>query len=379
MNLANHIGSQERWKMKNLSFPGFILAINIVTISISFSFGFQAYAKTLKKTELKTTKEVVTKKVVTKKTARKSTRYVTKKKRRAFRKGKKKRSHMAKNARTADTNPKNLGPKNSIKVAAANPMNSLNAAAIQTQADKTPTKKDKKWSISVSTSYGQGLDEFAKGFTYSSASMSYSFGEDDRYVSNIGLSHLYKISKYEDPNKPNSQLEDIELGVTDTKLFELPKQGFKISTSLGATLPTSLTSQKATMRGALDIGVRFSQKFRYGSLSQGNTLILYNHEYKTADEFGSRYNSQYVLVNSLGYNLPFLKKLSWNIGAKLATVRNYNAKVINVQTYSSGFSYNFIDSYVLSVSYRTKDRIITNNSLFDDDNTMYMLGLSATF
>ena len=78
------------------------------------------------------------------------------------------------------------------------------------------------------------------------------------------------------------------------------------------------------------------------------------------------------------FSKELFEHFSVEAGGVIYTYRDFSYTTKAVQVYSASLQYQ-LRSLALATGYSTKDRIISNNSLFDDDNTKFFTSLTLAF
>lgn len=234
------------------------------------------------------------------------------------------------------------------------------------------------WGGSLGFGSSQNQDQFSDAFMSFSADISYQISPKSSFNIQMGYS------------QPYSSNADVvrHYGITDTSLaysydlFAIETDGgndFSVNGFFDYTVPTSETSRKASLRGAGTFGVSPSYKWSRLILSTSHSLTLNLYEYETADEFGSSYNYPYMLSNGFNFSLQIFDTLSWSSGYSLSHTKNYADTQIDIQSVSTSLSYKISKNYMVAAHYRWRDRLISNNALFDDDTSIVGMNIKYVF
>ncbi|MEQ1877543.1 MAG: hypothetical protein ABL958_12930, partial [Bdellovibrionia bacterium] len=149
---------------------------------------------------------------------------------------------------------------------------------------KMPAPDIKRWSIEGGLSYKHGTKEGAETILLQEASVGYEFPAGW----SLGVAEAYQspLSVYED-EKANWGLEDLEIAVSKAL-------GAGWSLNFKNILPTSQTSQKASMKFAATLGASYSYRYKSISLALVADLYGYAYEFDSVDQDGSDYNSPWA-------------------------------------------------------------------------------------
>lgn len=242
----------------------------------------------------------------------------------------------------------------------------------------------KRWNAVVSQSFSRGIDEF-----------------DDALISNTALNYSYRINKKsalvlygefdtiayrqdgelfnnEDADKRRFGLSDLILGYSRPNIWKGKKQNINYFGRIA--LPTSFTAQDATTIAS----VRNSFVYRYRPTGKlillARALMDVNaHELDTADEFGFVVNSPFAVGWTAGASYRILSQLIAVANYSNYYRLNYNDDWDTIQTISFSMNYNVTAVAALFAGYTYRDRVVTNDDLFDDDRGLYFTGVSYAF
>lgn len=141
-------------------------------------------------------------------------------------------------------------------------------------------------------------------------------------------------------------------------------------------LPTSETSQNATMMTTVGAGVSYSQKERFFNWGTNHLVLGSLYQYETSNAFGSSYNTPLGMSNGVNISRSF-NPITIVGSYSLYTYYTYSDRTKNLQTFL--LSTNWLVNPRLSVTgyYRWRDDIISDLSAFDDDTSI--AGLSLTY
>ena len=188
------------------------------------------------------------------------------------------------------------------------------------------------------------------------------------------VSYLQTLSKYDDER---DGLDDIDVSLNIPNLFD---SYIEVDATLGALLPTSITSQKATLYWAPYIGIDLVRNFGRGLvLVFRNLLYIYSHEYEQADVAGTFYNERYGLSTQGFLYFPIYGPLSGILDANYYQSENYAGTQKTVRGFGGKAIFRLFKPLSIYTKYQTKDRVISNNNLFDKDNTIITIGTDYVF
>ncbi len=192
---------------------------------------------------------------------------------------------------------------------------------------------------------------------------------------NTVLAYSHTMSRYDDQR---DGFEDIDVYSEYDNLFKIDSFGTDIF--LGTRLPTSQTSIKTSLNLASYLGFELKNKFgKWFILRSKNTAYLYNYRYQEANVAGTVYNERYGLRTQWIAEVPIAKEFSVDIEGNYYQSENYANTIKSVRGFIFTANY-FADPKIrLYADYSTRDRKISNNDLFDKDNTTYTLGADYVF
>lgn len=235
--------------------------------------------------------------------------------------------------------------------------------------------QDSGWSGFIRTGMSRNQDEFSDAFSATSLSISRPL-EKNRTFS-FSTSYNQPVTTDQDVVRRYG-FGDVDLGIGYENLYSFSDVG-QLAGNLSFTLPTSRASRYASMRGAVTGGLSTSWKLPSNfSLSSNHSLTAYSYKYDTADADGNTYNSPFGLTNTVGAGWGY-KQLRLNAGAGLYYTQNFAGTDITVQSFTSSVAYTFAANITTALGFSWRDRILTNNSLFDDDTTVTSFSVSYIF
>ena len=237
-----------------------------------------------------------------------------------------------------------------------------------------------KISTSMSLGYAQGFDEFSHGYQTGSLSISYDLSKD--YVLSSGIGYEYRISEYEDNTDPAFQLNSTTIWLRNENFVETTNPNdIKVSAGVALVAPTSRAAQLSSLRAGIIGEINPSKNvLKYNlNLSMINRLYLYNHEFETSDKFGYVYNSQMNFMNGILVIFQAKPGLHFTVSGLLVNSVQYSGARFSTQIYEATISYKFNKKVSVSASGTTKDRLVSDNDLLDDDNSQFGVGLSYSF
>lgn len=248
-------------------------------------------------------------------------------------------------------------------------------AAAKESAKIGEAPAERGWSGSVRTGMSKNQDEYSEYFS----STSFSLSRGLRNGKSLSISTSYSQPVSDDRDKVQRfGMGDIDISMGFDELYRFNESG-SMAGSLGFVAPASRASRNASMNGAISGSLSTSWKLPAAiRFSTSHGLTLYSYQYDTADKDGYTYNSPFGTSNgvSLGWGKNGFR-LSGSYS--LYYTQNFAKTDIWVQSLASSVSYSLTKSISLALGFSWRDRILTNNSLFDDDTTVTSLSASYSF
>lgn len=183
-----------------------------------------------------------------------------------------------------------------------------------------------------------------------------------------------------DAERPDRwEWEDLSLRLIRPSLWVSSSKKDRVNFYGTLRLPTSGTSQDASLYSSLSLRAQYTHSFRKFIFSLSPTLVLAYHEYETADKIGFIKNSPLGL--NLGASLRYqaTSKLGANLSTSLYEYVDYDFNDYAVQTVAVSTDYALTSKTYLSAGIRWRDRVVTNNSLFDEDAVLAYTNLTYSF
>ena len=221
---------------------------------------------------------------------------------------------------------------------------------------------------SISTSAFNNQDQYSDGFWSVRAQLSYELQDDLQAY----MDWAY-LSPFTSAEEDVRQFGIRNLSVGLTKDIYGKQFGSGLSFSLlgigELTAPLSDTAQDAGMRGGVTGGLLTNSVYKKFILSTSHFGIYENYEYETANNLGTEYNNPYWISN--GVSLTWLTTRKFNIrgGYSYAYSENFAGTPTPIQSISGAMTFIPTREFALSVFFLWRDRLLTNNDMFDDDTT----------
>ncbi len=240
------------------------------------------------------------------------------------------------------------------------------------------------WGIFFNATATRGLDEYADTWSSENA-LSLSYRIDDK--SALGLSIGYETLIYEnggslfnntDRDPDRFGLTDLDISYTRPKIWSDKYNTLVWSSTL--SFPSSRLSQRnsLTIEGATQLALRYRPNAK---LMLTPSLGTYYREYRydTANAFGTIANSPFGITYGLSgaytFNSLFIGTLFYGQTQRYDFFNDWRT----IQTAVAQLSANVTNTLNLSVGYRYRDRTVSNDSLFDDDRSIYYIGVGYVF
>lgn len=196
-------------------------------------------------------------------------------------------------------------------------------------------------------------------------SLGYTF-EKNWYVSTtFEMNHT--ITKYDDPDTQFT-FGDTEVDVGNSHIAESSDHTWRLFGNGVFIAPTSKVSQKTGMRGLYGLNVGLLKLFGPFMASFSNQFAVSDYRYETADIGGTQYNEIYSNWSKLNLTYRFLPSWALENRNSIYVYRNYAGNTRSVYRVSGGVSYMINANWSAVGRVQFKDRVVTNNSFFNDDN-----------
>ncbi len=242
---------------------------------------------------------------------------------------------------------------------------------------KEKSNESQPWSFKLSTGISSDLYKDENTIYNSFQSLNISRKHSNKISSNFLIIHDYRLSEYEEENNKNSKLKDIKASLLFKDLIKT--ENYNISGSTGVIFANSKQSQDSSKNGSIFFGVNQGLSFEKFYFFQNNIATVNSYEYKTPSKRAATYNEKFGVLNSLGLNYSFTDSLSIAALGSLYTSNSYADDQQQFQIYSVHTNYNLKNNLALILTFNSKDKIITNNSLFDETNSSYQLEIAYDF
>lgn len=241
---------------------------------------------------------------------------------------------------------------------------------------KAKKRKYPKITGSVAATFFSGIEENSEpGLVYDGVA---GFKISEKYNGSIGLSYSHPTDFTAD--RPDRwEFEDVRIRIMRPSVWQSESKKQRLNLYGTFYLPTSGTSQDASLYSSARLRAQFTHSYRRFLFSASPTLALAYHEYETADEAGFVKNSPLGLSFGLSARFQASRRLGLNLGASLYSYVDYDFNNYNVETISTSADFAVTKKTYLAAGFRWRDRRITNNSLFDEDAILGYVSLSYNF
>lgn len=261
---------------------------------------------------------------------------------------------------------------------------SLSTALAQVSADpsdpsavgfsktKKAVIKQSPYTYVVTSSVQRGLDYYSDLFLNHSFAFIYKGKSNDFFSASTSYSHPSSgVATFPE----DWGLEDLAFSYTKNNVFQITHDS-RTTLRLGLSLPTSSTSQRATLIGRVSGFLPTSFQF-YGNNVVINTGISLSHfRYDVADFGGLQRNLPLAIPLSFVVSRALYKNIFATINAGITQLADYDFNFIQVQSAGLTLTTQISPKFSVSGGYTWSDLRLSNNSLFDDDRSFYFLSLS---
>ncbi|MCE3011029.1 MAG: hypothetical protein LW875_10500 [Proteobacteria bacterium] len=244
------------------------------------------------------------------------------------------------------------------------------------KAQTKPIDEITSFSASAYTIYSRPVKKEKDAASFSGVELVYSLEESKSTSSSLSfaMDYTHVWANYKD--ETNSYIEDIELrGLTSRSSFP---RGAKISTEASLGLPANQVDKNAGFRGSAGLKVTYSTEILKQKAGISLEPILYSYRFDSTNATGSEYNKKWSVELRANVTSKILEKLSWR--NQLSFFQYQNTIDRNYQTYaaSSTFALAWNKTLTTTLGMATRDRVISERRVLDDDTTSYRLGLELT-
>jgi hypothetical protein len=240
------------------------------------------------------------------------------------------------------------------------------------------------WGFFFNATATRGLDEYAD--TWSSINeLSVSYRINSASALGFGLGYETLIYEKGGALFNNTDKDPERFGITDFEVsYTRPKvwsdKYNRLVWSAGVALPTSRASQ----RNSLITEASTSLALRY----QPNSKVIitpsvgtYYRQFRleTANVMGLQANSPFGTFAGLAGSYVFNRYLIGSVSYSQTLRYDFFEDWRTVQSASARLIVNATDTLNVSLGYRWRDDTVTNEPLFDDDRSIYIIGVGYVF
>jgi len=191
----------------------------------------------------------------------------------------------------------------------------------------------------------------------------------------VGYSHPFDL----DAERPDRwELEDITLRLLKPSVWKSDSKDQNLALIGSLRLPTSGTSQDASLFSQVRITAQYTYRHKKWTLSATPALSLAWHEFETEDEAGFLKNSPVGVTLGGAARYSITRKLGFVGSASVANLFDYDLNSRTVQTVAGSLQYLVNRKTFVALTARWRDRVLTNNSLFDDNASIVALSVGYT-
>jgi len=225
----------------------------------------------------------------------------------------------------------------------------------------------------ISSSLNRGFDEYADYFTTLGASLSYRMTNTLIFRGEAEYQHTF--TEYEE--RHTDSMEDTVFSISSPTVYRHYESGFNMDGGVKLRLPTSKVSRRTGLRFASGAGLNLSFPIGRAKLIQSNSYTYYNQQYDTADVAGLEPNPIHGVGVGLGLSLQLTHWLTWSVGGHLHTLWDLEGDRDQIEIFASSLELQIDQIWSFSMGIQSTNKILSNNSLFDEDTTVLSIGLAA--
>ena len=235
--------------------------------------------------------------------------------------------------------------------------------------------KRPKWNASVSSTAFRSQDEAAETGLYYDAVVGYYFNKKMRGDVTMGYSHT---ADFDAENPDQWEFEDISLRLLLPNVWRSKNNKWSSTLINRFDLPTSGTSSNAGQYGRIRSTLQTVTRWNKFTFAIIPTVGLSWHEFETTDRDGFVRNSPLSTSLSASARYAITRKLGFVAAAGYTTLFDYELETRNIQVLSGSLQYLVNKKIFTALGFRWRDRVVTNNSLFDDDANLLTFSIGYT-
>lgn len=232
-------------------------------------------------------------------------------------------------------------------------------------------KKKSSYSAQFSSEVSQGLEEEDRPVFGLGMSITKNWTKRVSLTGDVSFYNAFK--EYEEDYIRG--FEDVNLTLSHSSLLRSRAYRLNLAGFVGLIAPTSETSQDASMRFGSYLGFHLSKKISLFQFYLKPVVTYLNHQYDTANKAGTIPNYNVIVGDEVGVSLKFNRHWSWTNAYKFSSLWDYKKRQRDVQEYRSVLNLQWNRHWSTYLSYKQKSDVLTNVSLFDQENTMVLLGV----
>lgn len=234
-----------------------------------------------------------------------------------------------------------------------------------------------RWSLSVMAQAGRAMQEFSESYAYYAASATYML---DKGSLTLNADYSHPVDGVTDDTRP-WRFGDPSITYNSPMLFDFNifKQKFNVMSRISYLAPASEASRNSSSYGFLIGTMNAVSSFGRFTLILSPSVFLSYHEYETADVFGFTPNSPLAVRGAATLRAQIIRDVSMTLTGFLHNFWDYESRSKLIQGVSSNLIYQVNTDLSVNAFVSYRDRIVTNNSLFDDDTVQTGFGIIYTF
>lgn len=236
---------------------------------------------------------------------------------------------------------------------------------------------EKKFSGSAGISFGTGFDEFSESFGVYNFSGNYALGKSSITV-NAEYAHPLDGDA---ENRRRWMFEDLDIvwNAPAFKPVEISGQKINLVPRLNYRAPISGTSRDASSYGSLTATLIGSTNWGRFTFILSPRLTVSHFEFETADQDGFVKNVPVAAIMVGAIRMTVIKNLYLTTSAFYYGGWDYSSNSVPVNGVSGNLYYQLNQKVGLTAFAGWRDRVFSNNSLFDDETSSMGLGVITSF
>ncbi|MFN7455674.1 MAG: hypothetical protein ACK5RO_13580 [Pseudobdellovibrionaceae bacterium] len=251
-----------------------------------------------------------------------------------------------------------------------------NISVIEKSQTQSIEESSSSLRASAYTLYSRPLKKEKDAASFSGIELAYALEDSKTSSSSLSLAmdYTHVWAKYKD--ETNSYIEDLELrGLISRSSFP---RGAKISTEASVGLPANEADKNAGFRGSAALKVAYSTTIMNQKASASLEPIFYSYRFDAANAAGTEYNKKWSIELRGNLTSQLLEKLSWRNQLSFFQYQNTINRNYQIYSASSTLALAWNKTVTTTLGMATRDRVISERQVLDDDTTSYRLGLELT-